>query len=48
MRVLKRVYLWYKRKKCRHKSRKEIFRCYQDRYVEEKCEKCNILIYSDL
>lgn len=33
---------------CRHKKSIEIFRCYQDRYVINKCSKCNKEIYKDL
>lgn len=33
---------------CRHDKKKETYRCYQDRFVIEKCENCQRLFYSDL
>lgn len=33
---------------CKHNNKKEIFICYQDRYVKEKCNNCDKIIYSDI
>lgn len=39
---------WFEKMFCKHKSKTEIFRCYQDRYVSEVCNDCGKVIYSDL
>lgn len=33
---------------CKHKNKKTLFICYQDRYIKEQCIECNKIIYSDL
>lgn len=33
---------------CKHKSKIELYRCYQDRYISECCTNCRKVIYNDI
>lgn len=46
--IMNRFASWLKAKTCEHSNKKIIFECYQDRYVHEKCNECDLDIYSDL
>ena len=43
-----KFYWWNVKRTCKHQLTTEVFRCYQDRYVKEKCNICNKELYSDL
>ena len=33
---------------CKHNHKIELYRCYQDRYVKDKCTNCGKIFYEDL
>lgn len=39
---------WFKKIFCKHKSKTELHRYYQDRYVSYVCNDCGKVIYTDL
>lgn len=44
----RKLYWWNVKRTCKHQLTTEVFRCYQDRYVIEKCNTCNNELYFDL
>jgi len=43
-----KIEYWIRKYTCKHNNKTEIFRSYQDRYVEEKCNICGENIFSDI
>ena len=39
---------WVEKMFCKHTSRKELHRCYQERYVKDVCNNCGKIIYEDI
>jgi hypothetical protein len=44
---MKKLKMYLTQLLCRHRDKAEIFICYQDRYVHERCKKCGKDIYAE-